>query len=169
MSQTVTQKQCTESKTGLGAQVHTQRTLAGRKVRPSRGHRGRIVERSGIVSWPSTGRVAACGRPCHRRASLCRAPAWPYRSTGSAVYQHCIATRPTAKPLPPCHDTIDCIVTRPQPDCLLVTIQRLYHDTTPQRPAPRLCHDTILCIATQSTSQAARAGAASRIAGLAAR
>ena len=34
-------------------------------------------------------------------------------------------------------------------------IQRLYRDTTPQRPAPRLCHDTILCIVTQSTSQAA--------------
>ena len=68
--------------------------------------------------------------------------------------QHCIAARPTAKPLPPCHYTIDCIVTRPQPDCPLVMIQRLYPNTTPQRPAPRLCHDTILCIVTQSTSQA---------------
>ena len=110
-----------------------------------------------IVSWPSTGRVAACGRYCHRRAVPCRLPAKPYRSTSPAVSQHCIATCPVAKPLPPCHDTIDCIVTRLQPDCPLVTIQRLYRDTTPQRPAHCLRHDTILCIATQSTSQAARA------------
>ena len=122
-----------------------------------------IVARSGAMSWPSTRRVAAYGRPCRRRAAPCRAPAGPYSRTGLAVSQHCIATRPAAKPLLPCHDTINCIVTRPQPNCPLVMIQRLYRDTTTQRPAPRLCHDTILCIATQFTSQAPHERAADRV------
>ena len=119
--------------------------------------------------------VMAQHRPCRRCAVPCRTLARSYRNTSPAVSQHCIATRLAAKPLSLCHDTIDYIVTRPQPDCLLVTIQRLYRDTTPQRLAPRLCHDTIPCIATQSTSQVECARAAGhvvpslgRIAGLAA-
>ena len=38
MSQTVTHKKCTESKTGLGAQVHTQRTMDAHMVRPGCAH-----------------------------------------------------------------------------------------------------------------------------------
>ena len=87
----------------------------------------RIMACSGDVSWLSIGGVAAYGRLCHRRAEPCRTLARPYRSTSLAVSQHCISTRPVAMPLPPCHDTIDCIVTP---------------------TLPPLSHDTILCIVT---------------------
>ena len=162
MSQIVTQKQCTESKTGLGAQVHTQRTMAVRMVRlgcahcvPAARAPRRVVARSGavsqahpVVSQRTPGRVAVHGWPC--RCCAARPCAISQRLPRSC--RVCIATQPTTKPLPPYHDTIDCIVTRLQPDCPLVKIQRLYRDTTPQWPAPRLCHDIARCITTQSTS-----------------
>ena len=98
-----------------------------------------------------------CGRPCSRprrpyRGPVSRAPArisdllqvtiqhlyrklspchLPYRSPGCVVSQH--SQRPYLSA--PCHDTINCIVTRPQPGCLLVKIQGLYRDTTTQRPS----------------------------------
>ena len=132
--------------------MHTQRTMAARVTEPRpRAHlsQHRIVARRGIMSqaWPVVS----------QRTPGCVAA--PYRSPGCAVSRH--SQRPYL--LPPCHDTIDCIVTHPQPDCPLVTIQRLYRDTTPQQPAPCLCHDTRLCIATLTPSQAAHARTADRI------
>ena len=61
---------------------------------------GRIVG----VSQHTPDRIARCVV-----SSVSQAPQ-PYCSTGPAVSQHCIATRPAAKPSS-CHDTSDCIVT----------------------------------------------------------
>ena len=76
MSQTVTQKQCTESKTGLGAQVHTQRTMAARMVCPSYAHCAPaaralccVVAHSVPCRRPPLGRLAAVPR-----APLCAMP-----------------------------------------------------------------------------------------------
>ena len=58
----------------------------------------------------------------------------PYRSPGCVVSRH--SQRPYLSA--PCHDTINCIVTCPQPSCPLITIQGLYHDTTTQWPSHAL-------------------------------
>ena len=105
MSQTVTQKPCTESKTRLGAKVHTQRTPGCAYGAPMSCTPPRIVVRNGAVSWPSTGRVAVCGQPCRKRAAPCRTPAWPYRgrccgriaASGCAVSRH--SQRPNLLPV----------------------------------------------------------------------
>ena len=81
--------------------------------RPCRG-------RAPVVSQLVADRIVTCGRPCRR-------PRWPYRGPVSLVpariaglplavsqpWLCCIATQPAATPsLPPCHNTINCIVTR---------------------------------------------------------
>ena len=101
------------------------------------------------VSSPRTGRVVAQHWSCHSLwpavsqecCAVSRAcPAvswplpWPYYNPGCAISRH--SQRPYL--LPHCHDTIDCIMTRPQPDCPLVTIQRLYRDTIPPAASPLL-------------------------------
>ena len=130
----MTQKQCTESKTGWVHQVHTL---------PNLGAHCAVSQ-----AWP--GRVAG-GRPYRRAHAPLHAPCAVSQCFPQPC-RVCISTQPAAKPLPSCHDTIDCIVTHPQPNCPLVMIQRLYRDTTPQQSAPHLYHDTKQCIATQSTS-----------------
>ena len=142
MTQTVTRKQCTESRTGLGALVHTQRTLPVCTLRRVAGLAWRRCK-----SGPAVSQAWAAVSPRPPCSVLQRFPR-PCR-----VY---ITTQPAAKPLPHCHDTIDCIVTRPQPDCPLVMIQRLYRDTIPPAASLRACHDTPIRIATQSLSHSNR-------------
>ena len=79
-------EQCTESKTGLGTQVHTQRTLDACTMRL-----GRPCSRPG---------------PCLARTArhvvlplLCRTPLALYRGAFPAVSQHCIVTQPVANSL----------------------------------------------------------------------
>ena len=120
MVQTVIEKQCTMSKLGWVHQVHTLNPSCV-PIAPRPRARRRVVVRVELyhgahetVSWPPPGRVA--GVPCRvaerTHALLCAVSqaTLSYRSTGPAVSQHCIATRPAAKPSS-CHDTSDCIVT----------------------------------------------------------
>ena len=120
MSQTVTQKQCTESKTGLGAQVHTQWTLAGARCSQAahtaprqRAH----CSMSQAQHRPYRRRVA----PCRAPARLCRGLSW---DTPSGQVARCVANHKAAPSaaiqfvsrlslasLHSCHDTNDCIVT----------------------------------------------------------
>ena len=69
--------------------------------------------------WRALGCILAHTRPCHgplpvvsqESPTVSQAPQL-YRSTGSAVSQHCIATHPAAKPSF-CHDTSDCTLASP--------------------------------------------------------
>ena len=172
MSQIVTQKQCTESKTGLGAQVHTQLTLAGRMVRL-----GCTQCVQATLARRTLGYVVAMPRPCRRprrpyRGPVLRAPA-RIASLPLAVSQPwlcCIAIQPVTTPsLPPSHGTINCIVThlsqtvrlsrykycivtQPPSDqsTLLSRYKQLYRDTLQSvKPPPvtiqNLYRDTLPC------------------------
>ena len=134
-------KQCTKSKTGLGAQVHTQQTRLHAQAE-------RIAPRQrtcGAVSWPSTSSVVASGRPCRRRTTPCRGPVsrcalcyvycspccvvsrhsqWPFLTAPMSRYCFCIVTR---FPQWPAHDLLsrynDCTVTHSPAKKPPVTIQ----------------------------------------------
>ena len=173
VSQTVTQKQCTESKTGLGAQVHTQWTMVARKVRPGR---------------PCRGHVVACREPYRRLVAgrvvglAARYVAMPPRVSLRTVSQllprvvaccyavsqrSAVVSRPKVAPLS--HDTNLCIATllpakrtarrvarAPGRIAGLLVVSWL---AAPCRGAPLhaasqpslalLCHDTICCIVTE--------------------
>ena len=115
----MTQKQCTESKTRLGALVHTQRTLAARTVRPGCAHCAQAAR--------ALRRVVASSVRCRRHRRPCRRPGRPcrklYRDTPStktmrvlqpvagrvaALYRNTTSCQAST-----CHDTTDCIVTCP--------------------------------------------------------
>ena len=122
---TVTQKQCTESKTGLGApSAHPGPTCA---------HRPRalrhIVAHSGSVSWPSTGRVADLPRS-YRRVHAFAVPRTPLRAV-LHVSQH---PKPYRGALWSYRSPwLPCITTHGHP--LSATIQFLYRDPTPNGQA----------------------------------
>ena len=59
----MTQKQCTESKTGLGAQMHTQLTLAARIV-----HSGCAHGAPKLGAVHSGRERTSCARPCRGHA-----------------------------------------------------------------------------------------------------
>ena len=137
--QTVTQKQCTESKNWLGAPsaqpwpACTPRCSHGPARAPCRGRSGRPCRN---LAWPCRRPRRSCRRPTAR-------PAWPCRSLGRDTtrassppsgHDTNIVLRPIPLPilLLPCHDTPDCIVTHPASQASLL-----------------LCHNTIWCIATQ--------------------
>ena len=129
MSQTVIENSTLSPNLGWVHQVHTLPSLRAQYAHtaPCRSP-GLTVSQA----WPGRvaslgGRIAACTRaPLRAPCAVSQCSPWPCR--------FCIATQPAAKPLPPCHDKIDCIVTRLQRDCPLVMIQRLYRDTPTQRP-----------------------------------
>ena len=145
----MTQKQCTESKTGLGALVHTQLTQVACSVLRPRAQR-RVVARSGAVSWRT---VAPCRRlrPCVSWS--CHSCGRPYH--GRDAHASCAYRRP-----PPGHDSksisqprplpravsqpwLCCIATKPAaiPSAPLSRYNQLYCDM----PMTRLpaCHDTM--------------------------
>ena len=122
-------EQCTESKQGWVHQVHTPAQPA-RIGREPYAQAGRVAPCRGRVAGP-LGRIVAMSQ----HAAV----------VSPRVSRH----SPTAKPLPSCHDTIICIVTRfanqtsclsRYKDCIVtqppatkplspITIQRLYCDT----------------------------------------
>ena len=117
MSQTVTQKQCIESKTGLAAQVHTQRTMAARMVRP-----GLRALRPSRPCRGVQGTVSqACGRPC------CRPGCAPCRHAPTRIAAHCVTAPVPCRGLLLCSIAAQChrIVTqgRPPPPPPSATIQ----------------------------------------------
>ena len=69
----------------------------------------------------------------------------------------CLATRPAAKPLPPCHDTIVCIMTRLANQTARLSRYKDCIVTQPLAASPSLMSRYKICIVTHSTSQAARA------------
>ena len=109
MSQTVTQNQCIESKTGWVHQVHSLPNLRAQAVSQPCGQLCHSPMTSRVTAWPDhvagpSGRVVACCAPC-------TAVSWPISRHNA---QPCL--------LLPCNDTINCIVTRPASSQLLVTI-----------------------------------------------
>ena len=113
-------KQFTESKTRLGALgAHLEPKLRAHCAQALRTTLCRGAHWA--VSWRTRDHVVAPSRSCRRSSMPCRyAHAYTVErhvAGSSAVSQHrpglsqhCIATRPTAKPSS-CHDTSDCIVT----------------------------------------------------------
>ena len=105
-------KQCTKSKTGLGAPgAHP--TNPGckhrpRALRPGLPCRGRVV-----------GRVAACGRPCRRLGWPCRKPSIGHIVALPAPCRTCLAIQPSGQAAccisthkaAPSHNTKFCIAT----------------------------------------------------------
>ena len=140
MSQSVTQKQCTESKTGLGAHP----TDPG----CTHGAPRLLAVCSGCARTPHVlGHVVAV--PQSYRGPVSRAPG---RIAGlplavSQPWLCCIATQPATTPsLPPFHDTILCLVTQTlsHSNLRLSRYNRVYRDTLQPNCTPLLlCHDTI--------------------------
>ena len=144
----MTENRALSPKLGWVHQVHTQNpgcTHRPRALCPSSAHTAPCCRPGPAVSqaWAVVSPLARA-RPCVVSQRL----PWPCHVR--------ITTQPTAKPLPHCHNTINCIMTRPQPNCPLVTIQRLYRDTIPLTASPRACHDTPIRIPTQSLSHSNR-------------
>ena len=107
------------------------------------------MARSGVVSWPSTGRVATYGRPCRLRATPCGAlpilswrflhrvatqgrVAGPFWSRYKKLYRDPTPAVHIARCVARC-----CAVSRHQRHPLSATIQFLFRD-----PAPSQAHCT---------------------------
>ena len=153
MSQTVTQKQCTESKTGWVHQVHTLPSL----------HAHCAMSQAWAAVSPR-----ACARPCELPA--------PYRSASFGRIVSVSRHNPTAKPRA-CHDMPICIETHSlisqaltrgplvlargpavsQPSLAvswpLLTVSQGRIVAVPclsKRAPAHLCHNTVICIVTQN-------------------
>ena len=155
----MTQKQCTESKTGWVHQVHSLPSLRA-QVRPGRTHCAvlwRVVapccSLSPAVSWLGQAVSQRVSGPLRRVAALLRAvsqdtPSWlalsghdtllciatqtlSHSSSACHDTSKCIVTRLSQPSQPSYHDTINCIEAQPQPyqGSSPVTIQILYRDT----------------------------------------
>ena len=104
MVQNSDSEQCTESKLGWVHQVHTLAQAARTAPRPAVsqlccGMQGAVSQ---AQHRPYRGHVAACTR------ALLRSVLQQDAAVSPGMSRH----TPTAKPLPSCHDTIVCIVTR---------------------------------------------------------
>ena len=125
-------KKSLESKTGLGAQMHTKQIMAARMVRPGCEHCALAVRALRCV--------VAQHRPCRRL--------WPAMSQACcAVSRSCLDV---SWPLLWRYRSpwLCCIVPHPQLDYPLVMIQRLYRDTIPPATSTLLSRHKGNCIVT---------------------
>ena len=178
MSQTVTRKQCTKSKIGLGAPgAHPEPRLSAHCVCTAPGPRAQRA--LGVVSWLSPRSYRGRARSCRKPSQLCRRPGRaPCRRTPVRIAVCHVAAHVSCRGA-----LLRCIVAQchriatqsrpPQPQ-----YKSLYRDPAPSRThyvpycrlpgrivaeqwscrglqhratrcLPALCHDTIHCIVTQ--------------------
>ena len=173
MSQTATQKQCTESKTGQVHSVHTQPSLRAQAC-PGRTRGGHVVGTPWPCRSPATDRVAglavvswSCAVRRHSRVMACLAiqcliSSSPLVTIHYRVLRYKISSSHTSRllrhdtisivslPSPPTtprpsHDTPQCISTQPpQPFKPPQSRYKICIMTQPSpRPNLRSCHDTL--------------------------